>query len=217
MKVRSPFAVALVVGALLLGAACSSSGGDDAAPESSTTTSADDTGATDTTTDETAPTNGSSTDDDPSGGADVDAYVEALEESVRTNGGMITAEQASCYAPRLIEVLDAERLADAGVTPDELAESDDLEFPDVDLDEDEANEVYDIYEDCGLDIRSIFIEGVLLGSDLDDDEIACIESVVTDDKIRALMVGMIVVGEEEVDSIPEVAAFGEEVQDCLSD
>lgn len=224
MKSRFPLSAAAVAVALLVGSACSSGGDEPAttttAPVDATSEAGDGTDGdgTDTTSDDetTTTTSGDASGNGSGDGTpDEQAYVDAMEESLRpSSGSPMSEDQARCLAPRLIEILDPERLADAGVEPDELHTAGGLDVPGIDLEEDEANAMYDSYGECDIDMRAVFLDGVLAGSGLDAEEIACVESVVTDDKIRALMVGMTMVGEEAVDDLPEVAAFGAELEAC---
>ena len=90
-----------------------------------------------------------------------DPYVQALAQSMREDDDSdlpLDDEQADCLAPRFVEVLDPARLEEAGITPEQLAESDDV-ITQLGLTEEEGGEMYDALGECDLDVRALFLEG----------------------------------------------------------
>ena len=103
-------------------------------------------------------------DDDDGGSDDVseDAqpYVDALIASAADQepGDLQFEEgQVECVAPRWIEVFDPARLEEAGITPEELASSDDPPA-ELDLTEEDGAALYDAMVECGVDLRGEFID-----------------------------------------------------------
>ncbi len=152
-----------------------------------------------------------------SASTDAAAYTEKIERSLRAETDQISDEESGCLAARLIRILDPQRLAEQGVEPEDLAADGTLGLPALELTQEQLNAVYESYGECGIDLRAVFLERTLGGSVFNDEEKACLDSVITDDDVRALMMAPTTPGEGEIDRDPEVDAFSDEILACIND
>jgi hypothetical protein len=201
-----PLLALAVVAALLLGA-CSSGGDDDAKDDTTTTEAPATTGGEDAGDegDETTTTEGGSNDpvEVDAGGQ---AYVDAMVQSMRAEDDFpLSDDQAQCFASRFVNTIGVDRLNAAGVTPEMIAGDDDsMEFTELDLSEDEGNELYDQFGECNIDLREMFLQSMAADEDVSPAMQSCMETVLTDDNLRKLMVTTMVYGDDEVESNPEL-------------
>lgn len=114
------------------------------------------------------------------GGSDADAqpYVDALVSSLQDSDGPgPTDEQAECIAERAIDAIGVDTLEDAGVTPEEVAESDGPEDF-VELSEDQARDVAESFVSCEFDFAAAFA-----GEDASQEAIDCIDENLDEDDL----------------------------------
>ena len=190
----------LAVFALLL-AACGADGGDDEASDDTTTTEEgssttkgdDDKGGDDTTT--TEGDDGDDGDDggDDSGGGDADrqAYVDAMMASfAEEDQDVISEDQARCLSEDWVDILDPARLQAAGITPEDLGGDEALDIADTDLDlsDDEANELFDAFGGCDIDLGELMAESFAEDDDLTEEQASCLGDAFTEDVLREFMV-----------------------------
>ena len=123
------------------------------------------------------------------GGGDVSEeaqpYVDALVESAADNeGGDIPfgEEQAECVAPEWVEILDPAELEAAGITPQELAERDEV-MNEVDLTEDDGAAMYDALVECDVDVRSSIVASMGEDTELAEEDRQCLEDAFDDDML----------------------------------
>ena len=205
-----PLLAFAVVAALLLGA-CSSGGDDDDAKDTTTTeaeaggdetTTTEDDGGDDTTTTED---DGGESGDPVEVDADGQEYVDAMLQSMKAEEDFpLSDDQAECFASRFIDTIGVDRLNEAGVTPEMMAGDDDsMEFTELNLSEDEGNELYDHFGNCGVDLREMMLESMAADEEMTPAMQACMEGVLTDENLRTFMVTSMVSGEEGMESNPE--------------
>lgn len=190
-------------------AACGGDGGDEGGTDTTTSTRVDETTTTASTTteddvtttteDEVTTTTEdevtSTTDGEPSG--DPQDYVDALVATIDGAGEeFFEPGQVECLAESFVDVIGVDALEAAGISPDELAEGTASTFPpELGLDEAEANELYDQFGACEIDLVEQFSKIFAAGRDLTAEEQACLEGVGTDENLRASFVAD-VLGEE---------------------
>lgn len=193
-------------------AACGASGDSEGGTDTTTTTRADrtTTTASTTTTEEettttedestTTPSEGTpptedgttttTTDGEPS--SDPQDYVDALVAEFEEDGGdqIFESGQVECLAERFVDVVGIDELQAAGVSPDEFAEGDGSEFPaELGVDEDKANELYDQFAACEIDLRELLTKVFTSeGNEITAEQQACLDKVFTDENLRATVV-----------------------------
>ncbi len=220
--VRTRSAVlALVLAASLLG--CSEDGDDAAAP--STTAAA----ATSTTTAVAGEETGTETEDETEQGSDTetegggdagaDGYVAALERELgqpdEEDALELDGDQASCLAERWVDVMDVDRLREAGVTPDDLEPTGGLQVAELGLEltEDEAEEMYEAFDGCGVDLKAELVASIVADGGLDADAEACLEDTVTEDLVRRVIVAGFTEGEA---ALSDEGELGQEYLDAVN-
>lgn len=199
-------ALLLTAGAAACGASGDSEGGTDpttttradkTTTSASTTTTEEETTTTEddttTTEDETTTTGGgvtTTTDGEPS--SDPQDYIDALVANFEGDAGEEVFEpgQVECLAERFVDVVGIDELQAAGVSPDEFAEGDGSEFPpELGVDEDKANELYDQFAACEIDLRELLTKLFTSeGNEITAEQQACLDKVFTDENLRASFV-----------------------------
>lgn len=211
MRTPRPIGLALLTLALFTGAAACSSGDGSEGGDATTTTTA----AAEATT---TPAGGDEGEDDPdetttteaegdAGDADRQAYVDALSASFGEGSEDLFEDgQIECLSEGFVDVLGVDNIKEAGLSPEDLADTDGSDFPDeLGVDEDKANAMFDVYEDCEVDFSSIFKElfGGLSGGLSAEDE-ACIDDLLTPENLRRSLVADILGEELDDDPLDEV-------------
>ena len=152
-------------------------------------------------------------DDDAGGGDDVEVseeaqpYVDAMIESFDNSDPdelEIDREQAQCLAPRWVETIGPDRLAEAGIEPEDFSSEGDVDLSTADLSEDDGNEMYDAFEACGIDVKNLFVQSMANDEELSTEDVECLEGAIDDDLMRRILVTTFVEGEDALDQDEEL-------------
>lgn len=169
------------------------------AGEATTTTT--EAGVTTTTGDETTTTTEAATtttearvttttNGEPSG--DAQDYVDALVATIEGDEGEEVFEpgQVECLAGNFVDVIGVEALQSAGVSPEEFAQGNGSNFPpELGVDEAKANELYDQFAACEVDLAEVFTKAFSSGGgEVTAEQQACIDDVFTQANLRASFV-----------------------------
>ena len=182
-------------------AACGTSGGDDTAatttkapsttdaPDGSDTSEVSPTSETEqtsTTTERTSTTAGGK-----ASGSEQD-YIDALVGSFdpEEDGEDFTKDEVACLANGWVRAVGVETFEKAGVSPDDIANNGE-DFNDMNLSEAQANDMVDVYESCGIDVKQLMLKSFVSDAATPAQQ-ACIKKALTDDAVRALLVDSIV-------------------------
>jgi hypothetical protein len=171
-------------------------GDDDDAAESQATTTAS--GAADSQAATTA-----SDAADPDAQAYVDAMIESFDDS-DPDELQIDREQAQCLAPRWVEAIGPDRLAEAGIEPEDFSSDQDVDLSTTGMSEDDANEMYDAFAACGIEVKTLFVESMATDRDLSEEDARCLQEAFPDDLLRRILVTTFVEGEEALDQDEEL-------------
>lgn len=145
----------------------------------------------------------------------VDALKKAMREANEEDGAVaMTDDQIDCLAPRWINTIGVETLEKNDVTAEDMAENSDLMFEDLGLSEDQGNEMYDGFGDCGLNLRDLIVEQMAGDDDVSDAARACMEGVFTDENLRTFMVSSLVHGDDGMEDDPAVAPIVGQMMGC---
>jgi len=198
----------LAVTALTL-VGCGTSGGDDASDSKATTTTAK---TSENGGDESGDDTTTTTEDKDSGdvkiSADGQAYVDSIVESMKSDEDTpLSDEQANCFGARFVKVIGVDRLKEAGVTPENLASEDSMDFTDLKLSEAEGNKVYDQFGACDIDLREEMMKSMSSDEDMTPAAKACMEGVLTDENLRKLMVVIMTKGDDAAEDDPALSGF----------
>lgn len=216
-RLQNVAASILVVGVVAL-AACGASVDTvkDAADTSSTTV-----GDTTSVTGGDAPTTTAKADkpkdDKPKSDGKAGPYVDAMVDSMLADDDFpATEKQARCFAANSVDVIGVDRLQAKGITPDDLRSDSSMDLSDIGLSMDEGNDIYDGFEDCGIDVKGLMLESMEDdGKPVPDEVKTCIDTVLTKDNLRKLMVSSIVNGDDETESDPETKPIMNGLMGCL--
>jgi hypothetical protein len=186
-------AVLVAGAAVVLVSAC----GDDDDDSGAATTAG---GATGETTGETS--------GGTAGSADAQAYVDAMVESFDNADPdelQIDRDQAQCLAPKWVDTMGPDRLAAAGIQPEDFAAEGDVDLTTVGMTEDDGNELYDAMGECDIDVKELFVDGFASDRDLSAEDRECFSNALDDDLLRRIMVTTLVKGEEALNQDQELS------------
>jgi hypothetical protein len=153
-------------------------------------------------------------DDDDAGGDDVEVseeaqpYVDAMIESFDNSDPeelQINREQAQCVAPRWVETIGPDRLAEAGIEPRDFAEEGDVDLTTVGLSDEDGGEMYDAFGACDIDVKNLFVESMTTEQELSEEDAACLRDAFPDDLLRRIMITTFVEGEDALDQDEELS------------
>jgi hypothetical protein len=167
--------------------------------------------------------------DDGGGGGDlsseevyIDAVVAAVEDdedSLFTPG----ATDPECIVSGWVAVIGLDRLEGAGIEPEDFRTEGGPDMAALELDEDEADDLYDTFETCGVDALEVTIDEVV--ADAEDGEAmrSCVESALTEEDLRAMMTSLFRAGADAMDEAtasgtldPEIERALDEMSACIS-
>ncbi len=114
------------------------------------------------------------------GGAENSAVAEAIADEFMTDeDSPFTEGEASCAAGKIVSALGEDRLAELGVTADNVGDIDDVDFS-----EDEQAVLGNAVADCiGEDFLT---RAFLTDSDISDDQASCLSDAIDLDTVRDL-------------------------------
>jgi len=147
------------------------------------------------------------------GGGDVEVseeaqpYVDAMIESFDNSDPdelQIDRSQAECLAPRWVEAIGPERLAEAGIEPEDFADEGDVDLSSAGLSEEDGNEMYDAFAACEVDVKSLFVEAMGTDEELSDEDTECLSGALDDELLRRIMVTSFVGGDDALDGDEEL-------------
>jgi hypothetical protein len=194
----------LIAGAaVVLAAGCGDDDDDDgAAGTTAGTTAGTSSGTTGASSGTTGPRSGGT-----AGGAHAQAYVDAMIDSFDNSDPddlQINREQAQCLAPRWVETIGTDRLAAAGIEPQDFAEEGNVDLTTVGLTEDDGNAMYDAFGECDIDVKTLFVESFSADRDVSEEDQVCLADAMSDDLLRRIMVTTFVEGEEALNQNEEL-------------
>lgn len=70
--------------------------------------------------------------------------------------------------------------------------------------EDDANEIFDNFGRCDIDLREMMLESMAADSEVSAGQKACMETVLTDENLRKLMVTSFMKGDDGIENDPEL-------------
>lgn len=140
---------------------------------------------------------------DDGGGDDARAeYVDAMTRSMAADEDLpFAAEDRDCLAGEFVDALGGpSALEDAGVTPDELADGEDLTALDLDLGEEEAQAIAASFGNCDVSLAEMVLAEA--GEDVPAEVRTCVEENLDED-VLAEFFAQVLVDEAAGDEPPE--------------
>lgn len=173
-------------------------GGD----EVTTTVGADESTTTTASSTTTKPSTTTEPDGSGAGDADRQAYLDAFAKGFGDeDNAPFEADQLECLANNFLDAIGVDELKSAGVTPEEYGGGGNFGGK-LTLDEDTANDVFDQYEVCDVDLKSYLktFAASFSGGKLTPEEEACIDKSLTDENLRTSLVADLM--DEELENDP---------------
>lgn len=128
------------------------------------------------------------------GSEESDAYVDAVAEELATapeDGELVLPEDsARCFAEEVVEILDPDTLADAGVTPEDLGAMTSFTELGVELPDDAQARVADAATDC-FDVRASLAEAFSTALGID---VSCVTDQADEDQVADVFAEQLVTG-----------------------
>jgi hypothetical protein len=140
--------------------------------------------------------------------ADAQAYVDAMIDSFDNADPdelQIDREQAQCLAPKWVDTIGTDRLAAAGIEPQDFAAEGDVDLTTVGLTEDDGNAMYDSMAECDIDVKTLFVNGFADERDVSAEDRQCFTDALDDDLLRRIMVTTLIGGEEALNQDEELS------------
>jgi hypothetical protein len=198
MRIRGVVAIA-VAGLLTLSAAAC--GDDDDKGSDATTTTAASTSAT--TGDTTGATTAGSSGGDASSATE-EEYLAAIEGQFTNSGPdslQMTDEQASCVAPKWLDVITVDKLKEKGISPADIeADTQNEKLASLGLSDGDAEKMYAAYADCDVDVRAEFARSVTASLEASPDVEDCVNDAISDDLLQRIFVVSITKGDAGLDA-----------------
>ena len=130
------------------------------------------------------------------------AFATSLQDAMAENNVTVSGGEAQCVGDQIVEIVDAQTLADAGVTPEEIREDTaNLSEAIGDPTPEQADQLGDAIFDC-LNVAEIFVAGFEQsaeagGFSLSEDKVQCLgENFEQNETMRDLIAQSIITGTE---------------------
>lgn len=138
-------------------------------------------------------------------------YVDAMTSSLADHGAgeiELSAVESGCIAPKWVNILDPERLDEAGVEPAQLAldQGIDQKAAKVSLTDGEITKLVDAFGECQVDLTRSFVRSLTEGATLAADDEACLVDALPDDLVRRMVAVEVTKGVDGPDEDPNLMA-----------
>ena len=140
-------------------------------------------------------------------------FADALAVTFASQGSFTSATpaEANCLATNIVAIVGPERLAEAGITPEEFGAAPDLAA--AGIDRDDAEEIYDVFAGCGLDYAAATIESIVLEAADPAATRACLDDALDEELVREMALAALL---DTVDESPEVAEAFDAIDACTA-
>lgn len=125
---------------------------------------------------------------------------------------VLEEDQANCIGGRIVNIVGVDAFEKAGVTPADLGPESETLVGDVEVSDKQANEVYDSFKKCDIDLRAIMFESFSQNEDMTAEQQKCLEGAFDEDTMRAFVVTALVKGDDES---PEAMKLMGAIMGCM--
>lgn len=126
-------------------------------------------------------------------------YAQAIAKSFTTKEDaddlVLDDKQGECVGNHIVDIVGVDTYKEAGITPADLEDTDAF-AGDVEVTEKQANDVYDSFKKCKVDLHAALVESMAQDEETSDAAKKCLEGAMTEDVIRGLLVSTMT-GDEE--------------------
>lgn len=150
---------------------------------------------------------------DDGGGGGSNEYSDAIAESIRADEDVpFSEEEIDCLSVEFVDAIGGpDAFEDAGVSPEDVAESNDLSTTDLELGEDEAEGIAGAFGECDISLTEAFLSD--FGDEVPDEVRTCIEENIDDEVFADLFAQAIIAGDEGDEPPPELM---ESLTSCIT-
>lgn len=123
-------------------------------------------------------------------------YVDAMSSSMAEGDSPMDEEQSRCFSEGFVDEVGIDKVKEQG-TPEEFASgAGELDFTKLDLSEDQGNNIYDNFDECGVDLREAMLSELNADDTIPAESKDCVEDAISEDALRDFFVTSMVDGEE---------------------
>lgn len=132
----------------------------------------------------------------------VDALAKSMTQPVDDDEIVMSDKQAACVAPLFVRIIGVEKLKDNEITPEAFADDDSMDYSKLKITEKDGNALYDTFGQCDIDFRKAMVDSFAADEEMTPAMVKCMETVLTDDNLRELMVTTMVKGDDAMEDSP---------------
>ncbi len=150
--------------------------------------------------------------DDGDGGGGGE-YADALADSIREDEEVpFSDDEVDCLAGRLVEAVGgADALEEAGISPDDLRDSEDIADLDLDPDDIDPEAVASSFSDCDISLAELILAEA--GDDVPEEARQCVTEALDEDALADFFARTLIEGESDDELPPTVM---EDLFACLT-
>ena len=135
--------------------------------------------------------------DDGEGGSDeAKPYVDEMSQALTGEDSPMDDEQADCFSEGFIDVVGLDKVKEAGSAEEVGQLASDFDFSSMDLTEDQGNEIYDNFDECGVDLRQQLLDDLDADNQMPEEGKECVTDALSEDVLRDFFVTGMVDGQE---------------------
>ena len=127
----------------------------------------------------------------------------------------INKEESRCFSEGFIDVVGLDKIKEAGTAEQFADQSEDLQFKKLDLTRDQGGEIYDQFEECGVDLRATLLNELLKDDKMSAEAKSCIEKAVSDAKLREFFITLMISGENALQKDKDSGRVMSDLMGCM--
>lgn len=133
----------------------------------------------------------------PGGESSSDESQEYVDAIVAANDDdeAVTAEDMECYGRSLVDAVGVDVLQGAGITPEEMSDSDSLNNFGITFSDAQADALWSDLNEC-MDVRAFFYRALADGGEVSNETVACLDNTIDDDLIKRFIIGAVTEGDD---------------------
>lgn len=140
---------------------------------------------------------------------DAQPYVDALSDQLATiQDFQLEDDDADCLAADMVDLIGAENLEDAGISPEDLARSGDLSSLDVELPDDTEERLTSAFDEC-VDLGELVADQLALQYGIPSGTLDCIAEENDDKQLASLLAPLLL--DADADATEQGEEFGNEL------
>jgi len=124
-------------------------------------------------------------------------------------------EEARCFSEGFVDIVGLEEVKKVGTAKQFAEQSEDLEFTKMNLNREKGGDIYDQFDECGVDIRAAMLEDMTSDDSMSAAAKKCVEKALSEDKLREFFITLMISGQEALQKNKESGAVMQDVTKCI--